>query len=461
MERDPVPPPPPPPPRPGRRPGGPDVAAAPPVTRPTPPSSPPLASARTPAAGTVPPAGWPRPPVSEQPSPPRAVPPLRLGPTSPPTGPPPPPPGQPTSRPRSGWWLLLAALVVASGSAVGGFFVGRAIDDGPRPVLTPVTGSSTRPASTGPAPLTPEPGPLAGEDAEEPVAAVAAAVAPSVVRIETQIGQGSGIVWRAADGYIVTNAHVVQGAREVQVRFADGTEVTGEVVGADVNHDVAVVQVDPTGLHLVEAVFAPTETVEVGQLAVAIGSPFSLDQTVTAGVVSAVGRINREGGADPRNPVPVEMIQTDAPINPGNSGGALADRQGRVIGMNTSIRTDGQTEGNIGVGFAIPADTIELIASRIVNGEPLDTGFLGISGQDATDGGGGAIVTEVVAGSAAEAAGLEVGDRIVSVDGDPIAEMAELAAKIKLYRPGDAVEIEIDREGRRFVTTAVLGDPQD
>lgn len=348
-------------------------------------------------------------------------------------------------------------MILASGAGIGGFFVGRALESRQRPSLIPVTqGVSTPTAATVPEE---RPGPLAGEDAEEPVAAVAAAVAPSVVRIETPIGQGSGIIWRAADGYIVTNAHVVQGADEVQVRFADGEEVTGEVVGADVNHDVAVVHIDPTGLHLVEAVFAPSDTVEVGQLAVAIGSPFSLDQTVTAGVVSAVGRINPEGGADPTNPVPVEMIQTDAPINPGNSGGALADRQGRVIGMNTSIRTDGQTEGNIGVGFAIPADTIEIVANRIINGEPLDMGFLGISGQDTDDGRGGAIVTEVVSGSAAERAGLEVGDRIVAVDGDPVAGMAELAAKIKLYRPDDPVQLEIEREGERFVTTAVLGAP--
>jgi S1-C subfamily serine protease len=304
------------------------------------------------------------------------------------------------------------------------------------------------------------PGPLTGEDSVEPVADVARAVAPSVVLVETGIGQGSGIVWDAVNGFIVTNDHVVAEATTVQVRLADGAEVAGTIVGTDGLRDLAVIEIDPTGLELVEAVFAPSATVEVGQLAVAIGSPFGLDQTVTSGIVSAVNRINEYGGSDPTQGVPVEMIQTDAPINPGNSGGALADRQGRVIGMNTSIRTDGG-DGNVGVGFALPSDTIVLIAERIVSGESLELAFLGVEGETPTDGNIGAWITRVVDGTAAAASDLEVNDLIVGVGDSPISSWPDLAAEIKLYRPGDVVDVEIVRDGERFVTQVALGDQAD
>jgi len=302
------------------------------------------------------------------------------------------------------------------------------------------------------------PGPLADSGASgEPVADVARVVAPSVVLIETNLGQGSGIVWSAEQGYIVTNNHVAVGSQTVNVTFADGAVVSGEVIGGDSRRDVAVIKVDPSGLHLVEAVFAPAHTVEVGQLAVAIGSPFGLDQTVTAGIVSAINRVNRDAGSDVNDQGPVSMIQTDAPINPGNSGGALADREGRVVGMNTSIRTDGRTDGNIGVGFAVPSETVDLIARRIVAGESLDFGFLGISGRTPTDGSQGANIEEVVAGSPAAEAGLEVGDRIVSVGGEPIRSMSDLAAQIQLYRPGDSASLVVDRDGVSVAIEVVLG----
>jgi putative serine protease PepD len=150
------------------------------------------------------------------------------------------------------------------------------------------------------------------------------------------------------------------------------------------------------------------------------------------------------------------MIQTDAPINAGNSGGALADRQGRVIGMNTSIRTDGFSEGNVGVGFALPSDTIVLIAGRIVRGEPLDLGYLGVSGSPETDS-TGVLVTEVVPGSPADEAGIGVGDVIVGLDGDPVREISELSAAIKLYLPGEMVEVEIERDDTTIVVPVELG----
>ena len=234
-------------------------------------------------------------------------------------------------------------------------------------------------------------------------------------------------------------------------------QASGIVVGGDSARDIAVVQVDPEGLDLVEAVFAPTESVEVGQLAVAIGSPFGLDQSVTAGIVSAVNRINQFGGSDPSNPVTVEMIQTDAPINPGNSGGALANKDGHVIGMNTSIRTDGVTTANVGVGFAVPSDTILIIAERIVNGESLELGFLGINGATPTDGTLGALVSTVVDGSPADVAGLEIGDLIIEVDGEVVTTMEQLSADFKFFRPGDEIEIDILRDGQRLTLPVTVG----
>lgn len=297
--------------------------------------------------------------------------------------------------------------------------------------------------------------------AEEPVVSVAEALSPSVVRVEVGsgtafgFGLGSGIVWDADNGHIVTNWHVVEGADTVAVTFADGVRVDGEVVGGSSAHDVAVVRVDPSATDMRAATFAPASSVRVGQLAVAIGSPLGLTGTVTAGIVSAV-RIQVQGGADPTSPVPVEMIQTDAAINQGNSGGALADWQGRVIGMNTLIQTT--SGGSIGLGFAVPSDTVELIATRIVNGESLEMGYLGISGHAGEGDLVGVVVAEVLIGSPAEEAGLVAGDVIVSLDSEPMVDIIELSAAIKLRRPGEAVELVVERDGEIYITTAVL-DP--
>ena len=292
---------------------------------------------------------------------------------------------------------------------------------------------------------------------EEPVVAVAEALSPSVVRVEVEaplgFGLGSGIVWDADNGYIVTNQHVVASSDAVIVTLSDGTRLDGEVVGGSSGHDVAVVRVDPEAAELVPAVFAPTSSVRVGQLAVAIGSPLGLTGTVTAGIVSAV-RIQIQGGADPSSPVPVEMIQTDAAINRGNSGGALADWQGRVIGMNTQIQTT--TGYSIGLGFAVPSDTVELVATRIVNGESLELGYLGISGQAGEGDDAGVVVVEVLPGSPAAEAGLTVGDVIVSLGDEPMYHITELSAAIKLRRPGETVELTIRRGGDLYIATAVL-----
>jgi len=187
----------------------------------------------------------------------------------------------------------------------------------------------------------------------------------------------------------------------------------------------------------------------VGQLAVAIGSPYGLDSTVTSGVVSAV---NQSVGG--RNGFQ-SLIQTDAAINPGNSGGALANRNGEVIGINVSIFS--ATGGNDGVGFAVPIDLAADLADSIVSGEPISTAVLGISGTDAESGPSGALVAEVLPGSAAEGAGIQIGDVITEVDGVRVQGIGDVAAQIRTHRPGDEVDLVVRRAGAEMTITAELG----
>ena len=302
------------------------------------------------------------------------------------------------------------------------------------------------------------------DSGNEPVVAVAEALVDSVVLVSVpDTSHGSGIVFDDG-GLIVTNAHVVDDVDEVVVSLPNGRQITAEVVGFDVRRDVAVLQLTEPDDSLVPAVFAFTEDVRVGQLAVALGSPFDLDRTVTSGIVSAVGRVIESYGCQSgfaAECAGVSMIQTDAPINPGNSGGPLADREGRVIGMNTAIQSAGLTTGNIGVGFAIPSDTVVLVARRLILGEPIGTAWLGIRGESTTDGRPGAVVVEVVEGSPAELAGLLVGDRIFRSDGRIIRDMGALRANIQIRLPGSRVELEYERDGELNLALVELGNLDD
>ena len=303
------------------------------------------------------------------------------------------------------------------------------------------------------------------ESGDEPVVAVAEALADSVVLVTVpDQGHGSGIVFDD-EGRIVTNAHVVDAALEVVVTLPNGRKISAEVIGVDVRRDVAVLQLVEEQEILVPAVFAFGSDLEVGQLAVALGSPFDLERTVTAGIVSAIGRVMDSYGC--RSGIGAEcagvaMIQTDAPINPGNSGGPLADRDGRVIGMNTAIQSTGfGVAGNIGVGFAIPSDTIVLVARRLILGLPVGTAWLGIRGETPTDGRIGAVVVEVVEGSPAAAAGLLAGDRIFRSDGRTIRDMSALRADIQIRLPGEKVDLEYERDGVIGVARVDLGALDD
>lgn len=352
-------------------------------------------------------------------------------------------------------------LLLIAGGVFGGWMLGRTNDTPTlqaEPTLTPVAADDGElPSLDGDAASVDDSSGPVSNDADEPIVAVARAVLPSVVGIEIPgVATGSGIVYDAERGLIVTNAHVVQGVDFVNVKLHTN-QVLEEVrvIGRDEDRDVALLQV-PGGVELAPVQFASRGTVEVGELAIAVGSPFGLDQTVTAGIVSAVDRVTESfGGAR------VAMIQTDAPINPGNSGGALVDREGRVIGMNTSIRTGGvNSNGNLGIGFAVPSETIIDIAERILAGEPLGTGFLGIEMLELSNGESGAEVVVVVRDSPAHLGGIAVGDVITTVDGESISTRDDLQATIQLSPPGTLVQIELLRDGDLFALDVVLGAPE-
>ncbi len=338
-------------------------------------------------------------------------------------------------RRRRGWRMAAVALLVAV-VGVGAFFLGRwAGSNGSEAAPEVSTTAAATTATIG--------------ASEEPVADVAAALSPSVVQVETRNGVGSGVIIRP-DGYILTAAHVVAGSREVTVRLADGTRLDGTLVGADPNSDVAVVRVEESGLPAA----ATTTGIRVGQMAIAIGSPWGLDQTVTSGVVSSAARtvVGSDG-------VPRTMIQTDAPINPGNSGGALADRHARVIGINSAIYSS--SGGSDGVGFAIPIDTALSVADRLIAGEEIRTALLGVEGTDPVTGPLGALITGVVPDSPADEAGLRVGDLITAFDGRTIQSFADLGAAVRAAAPGDTVTLAVTRQGEEITIPVTLGERTD
>jgi putative serine protease PepD len=376
-------------------------------------------------------------------------------PLGPPTGPywgatsapPTPPPATATSgssdkAPNKKGWLVVTAVLAAIALLAAGFVGGGLLarDDD-----TPAAISGTNTASTQANQTTT---PLVQSSGDEPVVAVASALSPAVVQIETQQGLGSGVIYDSS-GLILTNEHVVSSASTVSVNLSDGTKLSGTVVGADSSSDIAVVRVDPAGKTLTAAKLA-TDDPAVGSVAVAIGSPFGLSGTVTAGVISAVDRPVENG-----DQVAVNMIQTDAPINPGNSGGALANRNGEVIGINAEIYSENGE--NNGIGFAIPIATAKSIADKITSGASLARAALGVSIQNPTDGSAGALVVEVSSGSGAQKAGIKAGDEIVSVDGKQIADRSDLSAAVGAHQPGDTIKVEVQRDGQTVELTATLG----
>jgi putative serine protease PepD len=297
--------------------------------------------------------------------------------------------------------------------------------------------------------VTPGPALVTGKQSGN-VEAIYAAARESVVSIKTQEGSGTGFVVDA-NGTIVTNAHVVGNASTVQVQFADDETTQGTVGGVDTSSDLALVKVDTTR-KLKALPLADSSTVRTGQLAVAIGSPFGLSQTATSGIVSGTGRhIQAPDGFQIDS-----VIQTDAPINPGNSGGPLLDATGKVIGVNSQIAS--QSGGSVGIGFAVPSNTVRDVIPRLERGETIKRAYLGVSTSAGT---GGVTVAAVTAGGPAETAGLKVGDVIQSVGGKQVSDPDQVAAAIQDRHPGDSIDVQVQRAGSSQTLNVKLGARPD
>jgi putative serine protease PepD len=260
--------------------------------------------------------------------------------------------------------------------------------------------------------------------------------------------QGTGFVYDSK-GDIVTNDHVVSGSSSVSVKLSDGSSYKATVVGTDPSTDLAVLHIDAPSSKLVPLVLADSSKVSLGDGVVAIGNPFGLDGTVTTGIVSA---LNREIVAPDNTPIE-GAIQTDAAINHGNSGGPLFDLQGHVIGVTSQIQSD--SGGNDGVGFAVPSNTVQSIASQLISTGKAQHALLGVSVKTAAT--GGVTVAQVSAGSAAASAGLKAGDVITAVDGTNVTTAEKLRAIVAGHKPGDSVTLTIQRSGASKTVTATLG----
>lgn len=268
---------------------------------------------------------------------------------------------------------------------------------------------------------------------------------------------GSGVIVDAQKGYILTNHHVVDNADEIEILLSDKRILEATIVGSDPGTDIAVIQVDITE-DLIDMPFGNSEDVEVGDFVVAIGNPFGLSHTVTSGIVSALGRVglSRDGYED--------FIQTDASINPGNSGGALINLKGELIGINSAIFSG--SGGNIGIGFAIPVNIAQSIMAQLIEYGEVHRGLLGVSISDfnadtaeafgVDEGVSGALVQEIVSDSAAEKAGIEVGDIIVAIDDEAVTSASDLRTAVGLRRSGETVRIKVVRDGKEKSFSATL-----
>jgi serine protease Do/serine protease DegQ len=268
---------------------------------------------------------------------------------------------------------------------------------------------------------------------------------------------GSGVIVDAKNGYIITNAHVIENATEITVTLQDDREVKGEIVGKDTASDVAVLKVTAKGLQ--DMPLADSSKAEVGDFVIAIGNPFGLQHTVTSGIISALGRsgINPDSYED--------FIQTDASINPGNSGGALVNLEGQLVGVNSAIFS--RSGGNIGIGFAIPSNMVKGVMTQLIQYGEVKRGILGVQLSDMTPAiaeslgltnAKGALVGQVVDDSPAERAGIKAGDVITTINGKAVGNSSETRNTIGMLRIGEKVDIGLIREGAPRKVTAVIGE---
>jgi S1-C subfamily serine protease len=374
----------------------------------------------------------------------------------------------------------IAALVVAAllggGAAVA---IGAAVADDPEPVVTTIDGEPTQPSAS-----------FADEDEARTIQDIYRAAGPGVVQVSaTQVvsgdpffgpqdarSLGSGFVIDKA-GHIVTNYHVVEGADEVEVNFSGDDRMKAKVVGADPSTDIAVLEIDAQARALTALPLGDSSAVDVGDGVVAIGNPFGLERTVTAGIVSALQREIRS----PNGFTIDRVIQTDAPINRGNSGGPLLNTNGEVIGVNTQIATGGTSEGNVGIGFAVPVNTVKEVVSQLIEKGRVEHAYLGIEMVSITDTlaetfrlpvDKGILVVEVRSGSPAAKAGLQGGrtpvvvegvsyvlggDIVTKADGEDVETAEELGALVMEKNPGETMTLEVHRGDSKRTVSVTLG----
>ena len=390
-------------------------------------------------------------------------------------------------------WVVAAALVVGGGAGwAGHYYVSQAgpgkATDAIAETSPALKASMTQVAEAAPEPLAAS---QPGINSQNFIALAVERVGPAVVRIDAERtvpditpdafnnpffrrffeeqemppsdlpdrmeqGTGSGFIL-SADGQILTNAHVVEGAKTVRVTLRDGRNFDGKVVGVDSVTDVAVVKIEAADLPSVQ--LGSTQTLAPGQWAIAIGNPLGLDNTVTAGIISALGRSSNQVGIPDKR---VQFIQTDAAINPGNSGGPLLNDRGEVIGMNTAIRANAQ-----GLGFAIPIETAKRIADQLFTTGEVQHPFLGIQMVELSaemverineeqqlnlqledDDEPGVLIVGVLPNSPARAAGLEVGDVIRAIEGAPVDSPPDVQTRVEASAIGDTLNLKIHRDGR-------------
>lgn len=313
------------------------------------------------------------------------------------------------------------------------------------------------------------------------VTSVAKKVTPCIVNIDVkavsqstpfslgqeQSGTGSGVIY-TADGYIITNNHVVAEAQDITVTLASGAEVKAKKVGTDPENDIAVIKIDKTGLPAITT--GNSETLQVGQLVVAVGSPLGFEQTVTAGIISALHRtVAADSETGQGATVLTDLIQTDAPINPGNSGGALCDSNGSLVGINALIAS--QSGGSEGIGFAIPINTAKKVADDLIAGRAVSHPYIGVQSQTISEEiatqyrlpvSQGAYVTYVVPNSPAQKAGIQAGDIIVAIDGQPVKSVDVMVGAIRKKNVGDKVSVTYQRgSDKKTVDMTIQEEPEN
>lgn len=270
-------------------------------------------------------------------------------------------------------------------------------------------------------------------------------------------GMGSGVIFNAEKGYIVTNAHVVDRAKIILVTLKDGRRFRGKLVGEDNGFDIAIIQIPAIKLQAIQ--FGDSSQLKVGDFVAAIGSPFGLNQTVTSGVISALNR------STPKIEGFQSFIQTDAPINPGNSGGALVNMQGQLIGINTALLGP---NANIGIGFSIPSDMVQSVIDQLLKYGKVKRGILGVIAENITPSladvfhiqqDDGTMVTQVLPGTPAETAGLKTEDVITKVNGKIIHSSEQLRNTLGLMPPGTKITLNVIRQEKPLTMEAIVGDP--